>query len=98
MRGRRGITDAQRQEHDRRRVRLGHAIARRREELRLTQIEVGQHIGCGFTTVSHIERGLKWPQLPDLVEWSTILRVETGWFVEQMVLDSASYKGSGKPR
>lgn len=86
MRGSRKLTTAQREQHDERRVSLGHAIRRRREALGLTQKAVGDYIGLGDKTICAIERGIKLPQLLDLVEWAAVLRVDTGWFVEQMVV------------
>ena len=53
---------------DRLALEIGAAITARREERRLSQAELAQALGCGRSTVSRWEMGLRLPSLPHLVE------------------------------
>jgi transcriptional regulator with XRE-family HTH domain len=69
-------------------------IVSSRENLNLTQIEVGQRIGINNKTLSGYERGVSEPDLQTLVQIANLYQVSIDWLLGNEQLDKLLYQRS----
>jgi transcriptional regulator with XRE-family HTH domain len=61
---------------------IGKNIAFRRNELRLTQRQLGEHISISSAQLAQMERGASLPSIITLVELHKVLKVDFNYFFQ----------------
>lgn len=87
MRGRRSLPPDVEIEHALRRVRLAAALRSRREALGIAPATVAGAIHMKERSWEEVEAGRRSVRGADLPELMNVLRVDPGWFVEQMLVN-----------